>query len=393
MADGLRRKVALSHYEAAQLFLDGNPEEEVTENDAFGDLPSTVELKTTHSHHIHDNNTSNETTNQLINNPFLKWDSFFEHNIQVELKDRGYKFNVYYTLPTKFDFASLPIFMFHHGAGSSGLTFASLAKALNEKLDGQCGFFSFDARGHGDTQPLSRDRAQPQYNRDDYTLDFSALIDYHYNDILLASKVPKEKISLILVGHSLGGSICTFVYDLLSTAVRKSLLGVTMLDIVEEAAIQALRKVDHFLYETPNVFSSFEEAVDWHVNHSLFKSRSSAEIAIPALFKYSNSGRIMRITDLKTFRPFWDTWFSGLSHQFVVTPTCKLLILAGNDNLDKELIVGQMQGKYQLVVFQDSGHFIQEDVPTKTALTLIDFWKRNDNRNVVIKSNWGKAVK
>lgn len=49
-----------------------------------------------------------------------------------------------------------------------------------------------------------------------------------------------------------------------------------------------------------------------------------------------------------------------------------------------------MQGKYQLVVFQDSGHFIQEDSPIKTAITLIDFWKRNDSRNVVIKTNWGQ---
>lgn len=79
-----------------------------------------------------------------------------------------------------------------------------------------------------------------------------------------------------------------------------------------------------------------------------------------------------------------------LSHSFVGLPVSKLLILAGNENLDKELIVGQMQGKYQLVVFQDSGHFIQEDSPIKTAITLIDFWKRNDSRNVVIKTNWGQ---
>jgi hypothetical protein len=37
----------------------------------------------------------------------------------------------------------------------------------------------------------------------------------------------------------------------------------------------------------------------------------------------------------------------------------KLLVLAGTDRLDKPLTIGQMQGKYQLIVYPESGHSIQ----------------------------------
>jgi protein phosphatase methylesterase 1 len=51
-------------------------------------------------------------------------------------------------------------------------------------------------------------------------------------------------------------------------------------------------------------------------------------------------------------------------------------MLAGTDRLDKELTIGQMQGKFQLVVLP-TGHTIQEDDPKKTAAALIQFLKRH----------------
>lgn len=35
-------------------------------------------------------------------------------------------------------------------------------------------------------------------------------------------------------------------------------------------------------------------------------------------------------------------------------------MLAGTDRLDKDLMIGQMQGKFQLVVVPDTGHMIHE---------------------------------
>lgn len=80
------------------------------------------------------------------------------------------------------------------------------------------------------------------------------------------------------------------------------------------------------------------------------------------------------------------------------------MLLAGTDRLDKELMIGQMQGtcfptsdcipecnlmhvsagKYQLQVFPEAGHFVQEDQPTKTAQVLVDFYRRNDRSALVL---------
>lgn len=37
-----------------------------------------------------------------------------------------------------------------------------------------------------------------------------------------------------------------------------------------------------------------------------------------------------------------------------------------------------MQGKYQLHVFPDAGHFLQEDQPAKVAAVVAEFWRRNE---------------
>jgi protein phosphatase methylesterase 1 len=88
------------------------------------------------------------------------------------------------------------------------------------------------------------------------------------------------------------------------------------------------------------------------------------------------------------------------------------LLLAGTDRLDKELMIGQMQGKpssylqipnfvpsnifigkYQLQVFPDAGHFIHEDMPEKTATVLVDFWKRNDGAKLVLPPKVGDLLR
>lgn len=46
---------------------------------------------------------------------------------------------------------------------------------------------------------------------------------------------------------------------------------------------------------------------------------------------------------LVSFNPLG--WFTGLSRKFLNCRTAKLLILAGTDRLDKELLIGQMQGR------------------------------------------------
>ena len=41
-------------------------------------------------------------------------------------------------------------------------------------------------------------------------------------------------------------------------------------------------------------------------------------------------------------------------------------------------------GKYNLQVYPEAGHFIHEDLPEKTAVSLVDFYRRNDRTALVL---------
>jgi protein phosphatase methylesterase 1 len=55
-------------------------------------------------------------------------------------------------------------------------------------------------------------------------------------------------------------------------------------------------------------------------------------------------------------------WFTGLSESFLSVRAARLLVLAGTDRLDKPLMIGQMQGKFQMVVVPGHavGHMLHE---------------------------------
>ncbi len=96
-------------------------------------------------------------------------------------------------------------------------------------------------------------------------------------------------------------------------------------------------------------------------------------------------------------------WFTGLSSKFLASRTARLLILAGTERLDKELMIGQMQGKFQLVVIPGVGHMVHEvrlicfenrksterhpsqDDPRRMADVLVEFWRRNERVVVGVK--------
>ncbi|KAJ1901406.1 Protein phosphatase methylesterase 1, partial [Kickxella alabastrina] len=67
----------------------------------------------------------------------------------------------------------------------------------------------------------------------------------------------------------------------------------------------------------------------------------------------------------------------SLSKAFVSAQTAKLLILAGSDRLDKELLIAQMQGKFQLELLPPAGHAIREDLPDMVGDVVTLFWKCN----------------
>lgn len=206
-----------------------------------------------------------------------------------------------------------------------------------------------------------------------------------------------ELPGLVLIGHSLGGAVVTELA--MSKKLGDSVLGYAVLDVVEGSALDTLKSMQSYLATRPTSFSSIPSAIEWHTRSRTLRNTTSARISVPSLLRPPSSSStnpkeawIWR-TDLSSTQPFWEDWFTGLSHKFLEAKGGKLLILAGTDRLDKELMIGQMQGKYQLQVFPEAGHFIHEDQPSKTAMIVADFYRRNDRSALVLPPKVGSVMK
>jgi protein phosphatase methylesterase 1 len=357
----------------------------------------------------------------------LPWSDAFSNN-DVYCNDEGYCFQTYFQPPCQKskkgieidndnadnDDETPVIFIAHHGAGSCGLSFAELCQSVTlQSKEGQYfttpGFFTFDARGHGNTNLINR--GNEKLDAMNYNVSIRQLVeDFRFliNHLVKKLLTKYSKMSLFLIGHSLGGSVTTkFTYDIL---VNKTIefqyigfiKGLTMIDIVEETAVSALGAMNSYLNNLPKSFKSIDAAVDWYLRNGLVNNVRSCRYSVPSLIYRDNNGVYKFVLDLRKTQQYWDDWFTALSEQFTKIPksVSKLLILANNDYLDKNLIIGQMQGKYQLIVFQSAannmenylttstkvvndskkiGHFIHEDIPNKFSLSLLDFVERNDN--------------
>ena len=126
------------------------------------------------------------------------------------------------------------------------------------------------------------------------------------------------------------------------------------------------------------------------------RNSTSARISVPSLLRHdplNGTRRWSWRTDLAATQPYWEGWFAGLSRKFLDAKGGKLLVLAGTDRLDKELMIGQMQGKYQLQVFPEAGHFLHEDQAEKTAMTVAEFYRRNDRSALVLPPKVGVMSK
>ncbi|KAG8824397.1 Protein with carboxyl methyl esterase activity [Serendipita sp. 399] len=248
---------------------------------------------------------------------------YFVQAMNVKLESRGIEIRAYYSPPVVQDPASssdepTTVMVCHHGAGYSGLSFACFAKEVVELSKGECGVLAFDVRRHGAVCV----RACP------------TLQEKHY------------KIS-----------------------------GVAVLDVVEGSALEALPIMMGLLESRPDGFSSVEEAIQWHVTTHTLRNLFSARISIPSIFVKSTDPNVAHEwvwrTPLRSTSPYWTSWFKGLSSKFLACRTARLLALAGTDRLDKELMIGQMQGKFQLEVIPDVGHMLHEVKSLEAPVTAL----------------------
>lgn len=287
------------------------------------------------------------------------------------------------------------IFLLHHGAGYSALSFALVAKSITQQTKGKAGILAYDCRGHGKTAHPN-DASSSQLSLDRLTKDGLAILSKMFPS---NTKQP----NLVLVGHSMGGAVVvsmahalTNLYSSPNKSFKPRVAGVAVLDVVEGTAITALPNMRTIIAQLPKGFDSVESAIQWHVDSGTIVNPQSARRSVPSLLRTneqyirSNETTIddeeaieeMRSEtgasdaetkerptssfpfvwrhDLLATEPHWKGWFEGLSESFLKVRSARLLLLAGTDRLDKELMIGQMQGKYQLVVFPDVGHSLQE---------------------------------
>lgn len=157
----------------------------------------------------------------------LSWSEYFEQELYLENvhPTEIITHHLYISHPA----AKGPLFVTHHGAGSTGLSFALFASEIRKLLP-RAGVLSVDARGHGMTTVR---RHESPTNGHPLDLSLSTL-SHDLTDVLVLTQKQMawdELPDLVFIGHSLGGAVITDVA--MNGGLGKAVLGYAVLDVVE----------------------------------------------------------------------------------------------------------------------------------------------------------------
>ncbi|XP_067841941.1 protein phosphatase methylesterase 1 [Heptranchias perlo] len=324
----------------------------------------------------------------------VAWSHYFEAMEDIEIETSKDSFRIYKSG------SDGPVLLLLHGGGHSALSWAVFTSMITNRV--HCRVVAVDLRSHGDTKVKnSEDLSAETMSR-----DVGNIVETLYG----ANPPP-----ILLIGHSMGGAIAVH------TAAKNlvpSLLALCVIDVVEGTAMDALNSMQTFLRSRPKVFNSVENAIEWSVKSGQIRNLESARVSMVGQIKrcedgINTPGSSQSIVDtaiheeeeeaatekerepesskkIKEDKPeytwrielsktekYWEGWFRGLSNLFLSCPVPKLLLLAGVDRLDRDLTIGQMQGKFQMQVLPQCGHAVHEDAPDKVAEAVATFMIRN----------------
>ena len=204
------------------------------------------------------------------------WEEFFKERFVLDESgdiNTNRKFNCY----AKFgNSMSNPVILCVHGGGYSGLTWAPLTLALGQ-LGCECSVVAPDLRGHGRSE-----------TSDDLDLSIETLAaDMQAIWLGVKRKMGRSKVSLVLLGHSMGAAVA--IRAAKQPEIAADLSGIVVIDVVEGTAIQSLNTMTSILRQRPSGFVSQEEAIEWALRSGTSRNRSSACISIPGMLtKVSN---------------------------------------------------------------------------------------------------------
>ncbi|TRY98615.1 hypothetical protein DNTS_005289 [Danionella cerebrum] len=267
-----------------------------------------------------------------------------------------------------------PLLVLLHGGGHSALSWAVFTAAMTSRVT--CRVLAMDLRGHGATQVRHSDDLSTQT----MSRDVANVVRATFGE------TPPPAV---LVGHNMGGAVAVHV---VSAALLQTVLALVTIDVVEGSAMEVLHSMQNFLKGRPKSFKSIEHAIEWSVKSGQIRNLESAKVSMVGQVRRcdleegdsaepvtpvpessvegheefydlnyvtdkaesSTSAEPCSVyswrIDLSKAEKYWDGWFRGISNLFLSCNVPKLLLLAGIDRLDRDLTIGQMQGKFMMQV-------------------------------------------
>lgn len=338
----------------------------------------------------------------------LSWDTSFDEFRDISLPHRDEGIWRVYSAGFSLTASKPPllVLVLLHGAGHCALSWGAVATRLKQNI----AVIAYDARGHGATTHTMGRRTEDNNSNEmdmesviekeskvkDMQLDeitqvqdAKALLISFFENIWPNSPAP----SLVICGHSMGGAIAIRLATSLSQSSSShatdrsskssnqsqlSVSGLVVVDVVEGTAMAALPHMASWLSERTQSFSSIERAIRYVTRSGFVRNIQSARLSVPPQLTFSSLSRRWHWrTALEKTDKYWSGWFKGLSPLFLSVPVAKLLVLANVNRLDKDLMIAQMQGKFQNILITSAGHAIHEDQPEQTANSILDYLHRN----------------
>lgn len=288
------------------------------------------------------------------------WTECFDNSTDIPIPSRDGVWRLYDAGLTSTSTTALILL---HGGGHSALSWALVASELKP----QCPVIAFDARGHGN----STSQHDEDLSADTQVADAVALIETFFKQRLPGREPPK----LVICGHSMGGAIAVRIA---AAKLLPQIVGLIVIDVVEGTAMSALPYMSSWLQARASSFASVERAIRYVTKAGYVKNTESARLSVPTQLVFcEKANRWTWRTKLEDSEQYWTGWFEGLSSLFLSVPAAKMLVLASADRLDRDLMIAQMQGKFQNILIPAAGHTVHEDQPEQTASVILEYLQRN----------------